>query len=131
MPYLDGRGFNPITSYGKVTEGNFDYKNRLRGQWRQVTSFAKDKLIFGQTHRDLIVSQVREKTVKNYNIKVNNITQFKNQLPSKNEIDSFGKLSSSKRGFPNYPQSQFHIQSAQNQTKRGSLWFQYKKEGKI
>lgn len=129
MPYLDGRKFDPITTFGKVTEGNFDYKNRLNGPWRQTLPFAKDKLIFGRTHRDTRISQVREKPQRDFTPKINNLVKFTNQTPSKQGITSFGKPSGSNRNFPNYPQSQFHTQSPQEQTKRGSLLYQYKKDG--
>lgn len=130
MPYLDGRGFSLISSFGKPTEGNFDVKNGLTSQWRQVLPFPRDRLRFGLTHSDTIVSQVREKTTQGFGIKMNNAIRNSDYVPSHNGITSFGTSSPSGPQFPNNG-SQFHTQSPQIQNRRGSLWIQQKNDNKV
>jgi hypothetical protein len=130
MPYLNGKSFNKITSFGKVLEGNFDIKNN-GNQWKKHSTLQPpDKLKFGLTHPDKIISQVREKTSRDFTPKMSNLTKNLNKIPSKNGIFTFGKDSKSGNQFPNNG-SQFHTQSPQIQNKHGSLWSQYKKDDKL
>ena len=131
MPYL-GKPFNPITSWGFPTEGNFDVKNNSN-QWKKHSTLQPpDKLKFGLTHPDFVISQVREKPVQGFGIKMSNITKNANKIPSKNGIYSWGKPSGPDSHFPNYPQtSQFHTQSPQILNRTGSTIQQQKIDGKV
>lgn len=127
MPYLNGIPFNPITSFGKVTEGNFDVKNNI---WKEHTKIFTEKLSFQKTHQNTIVSQVREKTNQHFTLKMPNITKQRNAIPSRAGITSFGKDSISGNVFPNFG-SQFHTQNTQIQNRRGSTVGQQKLDNKI
>jgi hypothetical protein len=128
MPYLDNRGpIKAITSFGKPTEGNSDVKFQ---EWTQKAPFAKPKLQFGQTHKDLISSQVREKTGISLNSKMSNSVKQKNAVPLKQGITTFGRFSTNDGSFPNSGGT-FKVQSSQIQNRRGSTIEQQKKDGKI
>ena len=127
MPYLDGRGFDPITTFGKPDGKTSDQKFE---KWIQHAPFAKDKLKFGLTHPDKIISQVREKKTQGFGIKMSNLYNSKNGIPSAKPITTFGKPSGQNPGFSNYPQSQFKVQSSQIQNRRGSTIQQQKTDGK-
>ena len=139
MPYL-GRPFQPITTYGKVSEGNADFKFKKGAvapsgwtvnSWVQSAPHAKSKLRFGLTHPDKIVSQVREKSKPGFTYKMSNLTKMCNiACPELPGITTYGKPGPSGPQFPNYP-GQFHSQSSQIQTRSGSLWSQQKKDGKL
>ena len=126
MPYLGKNQFNSITSFGKVTEGNFDAKNNSN-QWKKHSTLQPpDKLKFGLTHPDKKISQVQEKKIQHNTLKTSNLVKNLDKNPTKSGIYSFGKPSGPRSEFSNYPQGQFHTQSPQIQNRNGSLWKQYK-----
>ena len=140
MAYLDGRGFNPITTFGKVSEGNFDFKQKYGAvapsgwtvnNWVNKSTLPVPKLRFGLTHPDTRVSQVREKPIQGFTLRMNNLTKMCNiPCPELPGITTYGTPNASGPQFPNHP-GQFHIQSPQVQTRNGSTWGQQKKDGKL
>lgn len=131
MPYLGKQPFQHITTYGKTTEGNFDVKNNSN-QWKKHSILQhSDKLKFGLTHPDSVISQVQEKKTQNFTSRMSNAIKQKNAIPSKQGITTFGKPSGADSHFVNYPQSQINTQSHQIQNRRGSLWVQGKSDNKL
>ena len=129
MPYL-GKPFNKITTFGKVTEGTWDEKNNSN-QWKKHSVVVPaDRLRFGLTHPDQILSQVREKTQTHITMKMSNLYSNADKIPTKKGIFTFGKPSDSGPQFPNYP-GQFHTQSPQILDRHGSRLDQARKDDNL